>query len=325
MSARPLIDLSDVGFVGMRYARPECVLATRSGDLFASDRRGGVLHRTPAGEERIYLGGSLDLSGPLHTNGFALDRDGSFIVAHLGDSEGGVFRLDRQGGLAPLLRKVDGIELTATNFVLLDTRGRLWITVCTRQVPRANAFNGHVSDGYIVLRDDRGARIVADGLGFANEVRLDAAGHWLYVNETYQRRVSRFRVSENGDLSSRETVATLKAGEFPDGMAFDAEGWLWITCLVANRVIRLSPSGERQTVIAETMPDYVAAVEDAYHRSRLATTHINETPTRTLKSVSSIAFGGADLTTVYLGVLAGRSLPVFTSPIAGQPMTHWTW
>src|SRR5450830_1826499 len=83
--------LDSVGFLGSRFARPECVLCTRAGDAFASDRRGGVSHIMPDGDHRIYIGATLDLSGPLHPNGIALDRDRSFLIAHLVDEEGGLW------------------------------------------------------------------------------------------------------------------------------------------------------------------------------------------------------------------------------------------
>ena len=39
-------------------------------------------------------------------------------------------------------------------------------------------------DGYIVLLDGKGARIVGDGIYFTNEIRLDAKEEFLYVAET---------------------------------------------------------------------------------------------------------------------------------------------
>nr|MBP7523080.1 hypothetical protein [Leptothrix sp. (in: b-proteobacteria)] len=39
--------------------------------------------------------------------------------------------------------------------------------------------------------------------------------------------------------------------------------------------------------------------------------------------MASIAFGGPDLKTVYLGSLAGTTLPSFRSPVAGLPLSHW--
>jgi hypothetical protein len=44
---------------------------------------------------------------------------------------------------------------------------------------------------------------------------------------------------------------------------------------------------------------------------------------RTLGNIASVAFGGSDLRTVYLGSLGGTSLAVFRSPVAGLPLGHW--
>src|SRR3954451_9191337 len=161
--ADPVLSLNDVSFFGSRFSRPECVIATGAGDIFASDRRGGVSHVLPSGEHLLYVGGTLDLAEPLHPNGVALEQDGSFLVTQLGMLEGGLFRLRRDGQLSPVLREVDGQALPSTNFVLLDDiPGRVWITVSTRHQPRMTAFSAGVRDGYIVLLDERGARIVAD-------------------------------------------------------------------------------------------------------------------------------------------------------------------
>ncbi len=56
---------------------------------------------------------------------------------------------------------------------------------------------GH-ADGFIVCKDKHGTRIVADGLGFTNEAKVDPSGRWLYVNETFGKRTSRFSISQSG-------------------------------------------------------------------------------------------------------------------------------
>lgn len=38
---------------------------------------------------------------------------------------------------------------------------------------------------------------------------------------------------------------------------------------------------------------------------------------------TSITFGGADLSTVYIGSLRHDRIPYFKSPVAGLPMIHW--
>ena len=154
---------------------PECVLATATGDLYTADWRGGVASLAADGSQTL-IGGSLPGGRPLRPNGIALERDGAFLLADLGDTEGGVFRLRRDGTVTAVVIDVDGTRLPPTNFVLIDAQLRLWITVSTRRVPRALGYRRDVADGFVVLVDDRGARIVADGLGYTNEVALDPAG-----------------------------------------------------------------------------------------------------------------------------------------------------
>ena len=45
----------DVQFIGRDLVRPECVLTTRSGDLFTSDGRGGVSVVRPDGTQELIL------------------------------------------------------------------------------------------------------------------------------------------------------------------------------------------------------------------------------------------------------------------------------
>jgi hypothetical protein len=291
--------LDSVAFLGSRFPRPECVLGTLAGDVFASDRRGGVSHITPDGDHRIYVGATLDLSAPLHPNGIALDRDGSFLIAHLVDEEGGLFRLYRDGHLVPVLREVDGTGLHVTNFVLIDAQARIWVTISTRQCPRTKAFRPDVADGYIVLIDQRGARIVADGLGFANECRVDSSGRWLYVNETYARRLTRFRLADDGNLSHREVVWEFGPGEFPDGMAFDIQGGLWITCILSNRLIRIDVNGTPVTLLDDSDPAHIAEVEVAYQAGRLDRALLDRKSWTKLAHISSIAFAGLELDRAY--------------------------
>ena len=122
---------------------------------------------------------------------------------------------------------------------------KVFITVSTRLVPRTLARKPGHADGFIVCVDKRGARVVAEGLGFTNECKVDPSGKWLYVNETFGKRLSRFPLHEDGDLGKRETVATFGAGVFPDGLDFDAEGGVWITSVFSNRLIRVMPDGSQ--------------------------------------------------------------------------------
>ncbi|MBK9244154.1 MAG: SMP-30/gluconolactonase/LRE family protein [Burkholderiales bacterium] len=318
----PAIALEALRFVGSGLNRPECVLATARGDLYTADWRGGVAHIRPDGSQELF---AARLSGdrPLRPNGIALRSDGSFLLADLGERSGGVFALDRCGRVRPLLERVDGIDLPPTNFVHEDAAGRIWITVSTLHQPRAGAYRGDVADGFIVLLDTRGARIVADGLGYTNEALVSPDGKWLFVNETFGRRLTRFRLGADGSLSGRETVSTFGPGTFPDGLSFDAEGGVWITSIVSNRVIRVERDGRQQLMLEDCDPVHLDRCERAFIEGTMGRPHLDTCGGRVLKNVSSLAFGGTDLRTAFLGCLLGDRLASFEAPVAGQPPPHW--
>lgn len=321
-TARFPVSLEDLRWRGRGLVRPECVLTTAAGDLYASDARGGVSHIQPDDSQQIYHG-RLPGSRILHPNGIALRRDGSFLIAHLGENEGGVYELRRDGTLQPFLVEADGVELPPTNFVHEDRHGRIWATVSTKKRPRSLAFRADVADGFIVLKDRAGSRIVADNLGFTNEAVVSPDGNWLYVNETFARRLSRFPIRADGQLGKRETVTQFGPGTFPDGLAFDVEGGVWITSIVSNRIIRVGRDGSSQIVLEDSDPAHVAWCEEAYQKGELGRIHVDRCGGRFLKNISSIAFGGSDLRTVYLGCLQGDAIAHFRSPIGGSPPHHW--
>ncbi|MCU0564011.1 MAG: SMP-30/gluconolactonase/LRE family protein [Desulfobacterales bacterium] len=309
---------------GTGLVRPECVLTTAAGDLFAADWRGGVAHIRPGGSQVLYAG-SLPGGRPLRPNGIALRRGGTFLLADLGETQGGVFELGRDGSVRPYLEEVDGIELPPSNFVAEDRFGRTWVTVSTRLRPRTRAHRADVADGFIVLADERGARIVADGLGYTNEAVVSPDGAWLYVNETFGRRLVRFPIAADGALGARESVAVFGKGTFPDGLAFDAAGGVWVTSIVSNRVIRVGPDGAQQLVLEDADEAHVDWCEQAFAAGEMGRVHMDACGGRFLKNISSLAFGGADLQTAYLGCLKGNSIAAFRSPVAGHPPVHWRY
>ena len=320
--APELVPLAAVRFTGMDLRRPECVLCAANGDVYAADWRGGVMRIAPDGTQRLAVGLHPD-GGPLQPNGIALASDGSFLIAHLGADAGGVFRLGPQGSVTPVLTEIDGKPLPPTNYVIEDAASRLWITVSTWLSPRARGYRADVADGFVVLVDRRGARIVADGLGYTNELALHPSGRWLWVNETFGRRLSRFAVRDDGTLGPRQTVATFGKGFFPDGLAFDAEGHAWVVSIVSNSIVRVAPDGAQSPVLEDADAAHVDWVESAFLSGTMGRPHLDRAAGQVLRNISSIAFGGPSLRTAYLGCLLDHRLPTFDVPIAGHPPTHW--
>lgn len=318
------LKLDDIERFGSGLARPECVACTAAGAIWVSHALpgggGGVARVDAEGVARPLLAdeGAPDDFMP---NGWAMAPDGSFLIANLGDS-GGVWRLAADGSVAPVLMTVDGVDMPPVNFVHRDEEGRLWVSVSTCRVPRDRAFHRDVADGFVVLMDADGARIVADGLGYANEVKVHPSGKWLYAHETMARRLSRYPLTGQG-LGPRQTVVEYVHGVIPDGFEFDVEGGIWCASVMSNRIVRVTPDGEQHIVVEDCEQAAVDEAMGRWEQGSFTREQMNIGATRYLANIASITFGGDDLKTVYLGSLFGDSLFRFRSPVAGVTPPHW--
>jgi sugar lactone lactonase YvrE len=318
----PTLSIEDLAFVGHDLARPECVMTTRSGDFFVPDKRGGIsIVRADGRTERVLAKNAPEGFLP---NGIALLPDRSVLIANLGPG-GGLWHLAQDGTLTQRLSEIDGKPLPPCNFVGLDRKDRIWFTVSTWAVPREQSMRKGYGDGFIILIDDKGARIVAENIGFTNEAIVDPTGEWIYVNETIAQRTSRYPIRADGSLGPMEVFAQYGAGTWPDGFAFDSEGGVWIVSVVSNRVIRATPDGKQELILEDNDPATLNAAVEAFDNGTYTRRHLDSGGTRRLGNLSGIAFGGPDLKTVYLGSLFGSQIATFRSPVAGAEPVQWTY
>ena len=328
------VDRTRVGRVGRDLQRPECILAERDGTLWSADARGGLMRIATDGSQQLIVqsadahfdlaanaAGSL-LGGTL-PNGLAFAANGDVLIANFGTDR--LERMTRGGNTRLLLDRIDGQPLGKVNFVLRDRQDRIWVTISTLVNPWSAAICSTLADGYIVLLDAQGPRIVADGFHFTNEIRLDANEEWLYVAETTAKRVSRLRVQPDGSLTDREIYgpASLGAGLI-DGIAFDAYGNLWATMIFADRLVAITPEGELLELLDDGDPAATQRFEQVFASGKSVPFDVLMRTGGPLCSwLASVTFGGPDLATVYLGGLRSTCIPFFKSPVAGLPMVHW--
>jgi sugar lactone lactonase YvrE len=310
------LDLSDLSFVFSGLSRPESIIAERNGVLWTSDNRGGVT--------RIDPDGSMQTIGSIggDTIGLAMDGQGNLYIAHI--EYGKIYKMDKQGNHTVILDAIDGQPLGAANFVFIDSKDRLWISISTRSLPWFIAAAAPRPDGYIILIDEKGPRIVADGIYFTNEVRMDAEEKFLYAAETMGNRVLRFPVLEDG-LGEAEVFgpSQFDRGGYPDGITFDAEGNLWVTHIIRNGLGVITPDGDYHLVFEDVNLPAVENAVSLVEQNALTPEAMFACVGPNIQFPASITFAGPDLRTVYLGSLAMPHLVRFESPAPGLPMRHW--
>lgn len=257
-------------------------------------------------------------------NGLALAANGHLIFANIG-SDGGIWIIcpdqATDNSPSPLLLEIEGAPVGPVNFVLMAPDNSLWFSVLStgHDLPLSQSR----ADGYVARITDGKAEVMADGLTTANEFRFDVARGAFYVNETFARRTTRFDLAADGTIHNPKIFASYERGTFPDGLALDVNGNLWVTSIVSNRILVVSPSGFVQPVYEDSNPERVGAVEVALQQEKLGRDLIYSDDGTNLQNPTSIAFCGPDLTTAVIGSLTGTTLRTFESPVAGMPLQHW--
>lgn len=286
-----MIDISEVKTIGSDIMRPEGVMALDDGSLYTADARGQCARIDRSGETTFFG----DVDGV--PNGICIDTKGNCIIANIGN--GRVQSLSPEGHHDVLLTEAEGRRMVAPNFPYVDFEGRLWCSNSTEHENLNAALQQPVPDGCVFVIEEGKARIVADGICFANGITLDAKEEYLYVAETMQRDVLRYKINADGSLGKAEVYGPKSLGELgaPDGIAFDEASNLWVTFPSWNAVGYIDPNGDLQLVL--------------------------EDPGRkVLKRPTNICFGWKERKTAFIGSLEGTTIPYFQVPHPGMRLVH---
>lgn len=227
-------------------------------------------------EERatVFFDGTLTDPQLDHPEGVAVHRDGSVWC---GGERGQIFRIAADGTSLDEVASTDGFSLGMAfdrhdDLFVCDLKHAAVFKVETRtghverfsdgrpgapmRIPNYPAFDGdgrlYVSDSHVFGRAGPGVfRIDPDGTAtlwyardvvFANGLALGPGGRHLYVAETFANRVFRVPIRDDGSPGEREEVASLP-GVWPDGLAFDVLGNLYVGCYEPSQVLRIDPTG----------------------------------------------------------------------------------
>lgn len=207
------------------------------------------------------------LSRGLMVAGIALNKTGGFVFA--GSTGLHVWQGHDRYRLVASEHQGESLFF---NDMIADAKGRIYAgTVYWGP-------EGMQKQGKLYLFNSRGAtRIVDDGIELSNGLGFSPDGKILYYADSSARKIYAYDVDgRTGELYNKHVMVRIPNEEgLPDGLTVDAQGFIWSAQWYGGQVVRYDPEGRVERCIA--MP---------------------------VKQVSSVAFGGPDLTDLYITTAA---------------------
>lgn len=259
---------------------PEGVAVARDGTLYAGGEAGQVYRISPDGTTSEVLA---------RTGGFCLgvtlDQQDNIYICDCRTRS--LIKVTQKGEITVVADSADGRRLMNPNFSVFDSRGNLYFSD-SGEWKRANG---------VVYRLGVEGRITLFAPGpfhFANGLALDAAEDHLYVVESNLDRVVRIAIKADGTVSAPEVYAEGLA-RVPDGLAFDADGNLYVTTYASNSIYRVLTDRSVKLLCQD--------VENLL-----------------LCAPTNCAFGGPDFDQLYVGNLGRDHISVLDLKVKGQPL-----
>ena len=217
------------------YSGPEDVTRGRDGLFYATSKEGTILRIDGRGNVEPFA----DPGGrPL---GIEAAADGSLLVAN---AYFGLQRVAVDGSVTTLLDAVNGQSLVYADDLAIATDGTIYLSEASSKFG-ARQFSGtyegslldileHGGHGLIVeFQPETGAaRVILDGLNFANGVAISADQQYLLIAETGAYRILKHWL-QGPNAGSTEVLLDNLPG-FPDNINNGLDGRFWIG-LVAPR------------------------------------------------------------------------------------------
>ena len=197
--------------------------------------------------------------------GYTIQSDGSLLLF----MDRGSVAVWRDGKLEYLVNEMEGEADNRFNDVAADPAGRVFCGTMPTDTRSATLYRMD-TDGSITT--------VLEGVGLSNGIGFSPDQKQMYYTDSLARKIYIFDYDiDSGDITNQRVfVETPDDGSIPDGMTVDAEGYVWGARWDGSSLYRYNPDGEQ--VVQIQFP---------------------------AKKVSSVIFGGVDLTDMYVTTAGG--------------------
>ena len=197
--------------------------------------------------------------------GYTIQSDGSLLLF----MDRGSVAVWRDGKLEYLVNEMEGETDNRFNDVAADPAGRVFCGTMPTDTRSATLYR---------MDTDGSVTTVLEGVGLSNGIGFSPDQKQMYYTDSLARKIYIFDYDiDSGDITNQCVfVETPDDGSIPDGMTVDAEGYVWGARWDGSSLYRYNPDGEQ-----------VAQIQFP------------------AKKVSSVIFGGVDLTDMYVTTAGG--------------------
>lgn len=259
----PLLNKATVFADGIDH--PECVAVHPDGSVWAGGEAGQIYKISNDGKniELVANTGGFIL-------GIAFNRTCEWLAA-CDLNNHCLWKLDLKSfELTKLSTGVRGHSFNIPNYIVFDKDDNFYVT-------ESGGFR--VVTGKILkyTPDGKGTIWHNGPFSFANGLALDSDQEFLYVVSSWLPGVERIKIDRDGSARERSVYCTLPK-TVPDGIAFDGDGNLLVSCYTPNVIFKVD---ENQNV-TELVEDWEA---------------------HTLSNPTNIAFGGSNFDQLFVASL----------------------
>ena len=207
---------------------PEDIAIDSAGAIYTGTADGHIWVLEPGAD--VWRPIAVTMGRPL---GLAFDATQRWL--YIADGERGLMRTDREGHLERIVdTAADGRDLGLVDDLAVAPTGEVYLTTASDNWDLdgvTGAALAHDRTGRLFRYDpgDASLSLVADSLLFANGVAVSPDGRYVYVAQTTDYSVLRYRIDGGGAAGGTAERFAERLPGFPDGLNFDDRGRLWVS------------------------------------------------------------------------------------------------
>ena len=184
--------------------------------------------------------GAIDVVAtvPNQPSGLGWLPDGRMLIVSMLDRK--LLRLEPSGELAEHA-DLNTVATWHCNDMVVDSHGRAYVG--NFGFDTHTPGTAHSEANLALVSPDGRVTRAAEGLWFPNGSVITPDGRTLVVAETRANRLTAFEIGPAGELGARRLWADLGV-HFPDGIALDAHGQIWVADPRNRCLIRVAEGGD---------------------------------------------------------------------------------